>query len=120
MSTFDRCNIHSVDRTSVVAHGGIGEIAFARLLDTKDIKGACNFVDVATLPPGGSIGSHQHGADEEEFYFVLAGQGRMTRNGMSFDVICGDLIRNPPSGTHSLINTGNNPLSLLVFEVAVR
>ena len=120
MSTFERCNIYAVERTAVVAHGGVGEIAFARLLDAGDIQGACNFVDVATLPVGASIGSHQHRSDEEEFYFVIAGQGRMTRDGTSFDVARGDLIRNPPGSTHGLINTGDTPLSLLVFEVAVR
>jgi mannose-6-phosphate isomerase-like protein (cupin superfamily) len=43
----------------------------------------------------------------------------MTRNGNVFPVQAGDLIRNPPGGTHSLRNTGAGYLRIFVFELQV-
>jgi len=43
----------------------------------------------------------------------------MWRNGEEFPVRAGDLIRNPPSGEHSLYNLGPEPLRIFVFEVSV-
>ena len=43
----------------------------------------------------------------------------LRRNGEEFPVRAGDLIRNPPSGEHSLYNLGPEPLRIFVFEVSV-
>jgi mannose-6-phosphate isomerase-like protein (cupin superfamily) len=117
MTRFDRCNLGDLRLVEVSAHHGVGLIRFQRIADRDSLEGMCNFIDLAELPPSTSIGNHTHGADEEEFYLVLAGEGRMWRNGETFDVRAGDLIRNPPSGQHSLSNTGSVPLRLFVFEV---
>ncbi len=116
---FDRCNLAKLDLEPRIAHGGVGEISFARLADSDTLSGACNFIDVAVLPPGVSIGHHCHSPNEEEFYLILEGSGRMDRNGESFRVPPGDLIRNPPGGCHSPVNDGDNPIKIFVFEVAV-
>ena len=116
---FDRCNLDRLELTPTRAHGGDGLIGFARVVERRDIVGACNFIDVAQLPPGASIGRHTHGASEEEFYLVVSGSGEMYRNGERFPVEEGDLIRNPPNGTHSLRNTGSRPLRIFVFELEV-
>jgi mannose-6-phosphate isomerase-like protein (cupin superfamily) len=84
------------------------------------MAGACNFIDLAELPPGASVGSHTHGRLEEEFYLILTGTGEMTRNSDVFQVQPGDLIRNPPGGTHALRNTGGQVLKIFVFELEVR
>ncbi len=117
---FDRCNLDHLDLTGIRAHGGEGLIGFARVLDRERLGGSCNFIDLAELPPGTSIGPHTHEASEEEFYLVLTGTGEMCRNGELFEVRAGDLIRNPPGGTHSLRNTGASPLRIFVFELNVR
>jgi len=75
---------------------------------------------VALLPPGASIGLHRHRDDEEEFYLVLEGTGTMRCDGEEFPVRPGELVRNPPGGAHTLRNTGDVPLRIFVFEVAVR
>lgn len=116
---FDRLNLNEVTLSDVQAHQGNGMIRFARLCHEQQSKGACNFIDLAELPPGTSIGRHQHHPTEEEFYLILQGQGVMWRNGEEFSVQAGDLIRNPPSGEHSLHNPGPEPLRIFVFEVAV-
>ena len=101
------------------AHGGKGMIRFARLVDRAGSVAGCNFIDLAELPPGTSIGRHTHAASEEEFYLILDGIGEMTRNGEVFQVEPGDLIRNPPGGTHALRNTGAQALRIFVFELEV-
>lgn len=115
---FDRCNIYKVQRRATRAHDGEGYLSFARLATRAALSGACNFIDFTSMPPGSSIGLHTHGMDEEEFYLILEGEGTMHRDGQTFLVRPGDLVRNRPGGTHSLLNTGLTELKLFVFEVA--
>ena len=117
---FDRWNLYELNLAPIQAHGGEGLIRFARIADRAGLEGSCNFIDLAELPPGTSVGRHTHDVSEEEFYLVLTGTGEMTRNGETFTVNPGDLIRNPPGGTHSLRNTGSHPLRIFVFEVEAR
>lgn len=114
---FSRCNVFSLGQKAVQAHGGEGLIQFARIATSESLSSACHFIDFTTMPVGTSIGDHTHTCQEEEFYLILSGQGRMRRDGEEFDVGPGDLIRNRPSGTHGLTNTGSQPLQLFVFEV---
>jgi mannose-6-phosphate isomerase-like protein (cupin superfamily) len=116
---FDRCNIYDVQQNAVQAHDGEGQLSFARLATKAALSGACNFIDFTCMPPGSSIGLHTHRMDEEEFYLILEGEGTMHRDGVTFLVRPGDLVRNRPGGTHSLVNTGSTYVRLLVFEVAV-
>lgn len=117
---FSRCNLDALPLEPVRAHGGEGRIGFHRIASAAQLAGACNFIDLAVLPPGASIGLHRHREDEEEFYLVLEGAGVMRREGEEFAVGPGDLVRNPPGGAHALRNTGQGPLRVFVFEVAVR
>jgi mannose-6-phosphate isomerase-like protein (cupin superfamily) len=116
----DRCNLSRLELVDIQAHGGDGLIRFARIVDRAGVEAGCNFIDLAELPPGSSIGLHSHALSEEEFYLILDGTGEMTRNGEVFSVKAGDLIRNPPGGTHSLRNTGSQSLRIFVFELEVR
>jgi mannose-6-phosphate isomerase-like protein (cupin superfamily) len=117
---FDRCNIYEARQDAMRAHNGDGLLNFARLATGRELSGACNFIDFTCMPPGTSVGSHTHRTDEEEFYLVLEGEGTMQRDCVVFSVRAGDLIRNCPGGTHSLVNTGDTYLKLFVFEVAVK
>jgi mannose-6-phosphate isomerase-like protein (cupin superfamily) len=115
---FDRCNIYDVQQNAVRAHEGEGYLNFARIATRAALSGACNFIDFTCMPPGSSIGLHTHRMDEEEFYLILEGEGTMHRDGVTFLVRPGDLVRNRPGGTHSLVNTGSTDVRLFVFEVA--
>lgn len=116
---FGRCNLHELALEPTVAHGGEGTILFRRILTAADVRGACTFADYSVVPPGASVGEHTHAPDEEEYYLILAGAGRMRRNGEEFAVRAGDLVRNPPGGTHMLVNTGEGDLRMFVFELRV-
>ena len=76
-------------------------------------------MDFATLPPGSTIGLHTHSYADEEYYLVLAGEGTMVVEHRMFPVKAGDLIRNPPGGSHALSNNGNDDLQLFVFDLRI-
>jgi mannose-6-phosphate isomerase-like protein (cupin superfamily) len=42
----------------------------------------------------------------------------MMLDGETFEVGAGDVIRNVPRGTHGLANAGNEPLRMVVLDVA--
>lgn len=114
---FERCNLFDLALDEVRAHGGAGRIRFRRVLEAAQVSGPCNFVDLAVLPPGASIGRHRHAPDEEEFYLVLSGRGHLWRDGERLEVRPGDFVRNRPGGAHGLENTGTEDLTLFVFEL---
>jgi mannose-6-phosphate isomerase-like protein (cupin superfamily) len=97
-------------------HGGDGTILAHRVFSRAEGGVGAEFVDLAVLPPGTSIGRHRHGADRET-YLVLSGSGVMYRDGARFRVGTGDLVVNRPHGEHGLVNDSTDELWLLVFEV---
>jgi len=117
---FEHCNLYRLRLDDAQAHGGTGRIRCTRIATRQMLAWACRFLDYAALPPGTTIGEHTHTDGEEEFYLILHGQGEMRLNGQVFPVGPGDLVRNPPGGTHALVNTGAGELQIFVFEVEVR
>jgi mannose-6-phosphate isomerase-like protein (cupin superfamily) len=116
-AAFVRKNLGELVLSEVCAHGGDGEIRFARIAEAAAFAGGCNFVDYAELPPQASIGRHRHADDEEELYLVLEGSGVLWRDGEQLAVRAGDLVRNRPGGEHGLRNTGTAVLRLFVIEL---
>jgi len=98
-------------------HDGRGTLNGGRALDRPALGGgAWQFVDYWRLPPGTSIGEHLH-VEGYELYFVTAGRGVMTTNGVASEVAAGDLILNEPGDRHMLENTGEEALTCLVTAV---
>jgi mannose-6-phosphate isomerase-like protein (cupin superfamily) len=114
-----RSNLFRLRLEPTVAHGGTGTIEATRFATRDDLAGPCNYLDYAVLPPGTSIGEHRHGPDEEEYYLVLSGRGSMRLEDRELAVVAGDLVRNPPGGRHGLVNDGDQPLALFIFELSV-
>ncbi|HZG53586.1 MAG TPA: cupin domain-containing protein [Pyrinomonadaceae bacterium] len=65
------------------------------------------------LPVGAAVGRHHH-VDTEEVYYLLEGRGRMTVAGEAREVSAGDAVYIPRGTTHTLENTGDAPLRLLL------
>ena len=78
---------------------------------TSDIK-LCSLAE-EVLPPGASVGRHHHHATEE-VYYILSGRGRMTVGDEERAVTTGDAIFIPRATSHTLTNTGAEPLVLLL------
>ena len=116
---FSHCNLSSLALTRHQAHGGEQSIDFCRVADAGALAGGCNFIDLAVVPPGATIGRHRHAVDEEEFYLVLAGRALLYRDGQELTLGPGDLVRNPPGSEHGLRVIGDEPVRLFVFEVRV-
>lgn len=100
------------------AHQGKGPIFSRRIWLNDSFKTNWFVVTHAILPPGSSIGYHQHNT-REEVYHVISGKGRMTVNGHSFDVRDGDAALCNLRGSHGIYNNSNEDLELLVFSAAI-
>jgi quercetin dioxygenase-like cupin family protein len=109
----------SVSFSRTVAHDGSGEILTSRVV-TPSFKRGFRFLDMSVVPPGASIGVHRHASDNEEIYIVIDGKGLMRLGECEFEVGPGDVVLNPPDGTHGLSNTGHSDLRLVVIEIPTR
>ena len=65
------------------------------------------------LPAGKSVSRHYH-LETEEVYYILHGEGRMTVGSEAKDVSAGDAIFIPRGSTHTLENTGQTPMTILL------
>jgi mannose-6-phosphate isomerase-like protein (cupin superfamily) len=101
------------------AHDGDGYLRTARAIERAPGE-LVTFVDLTELPPGASVGRHTHGPDDEELYVVVDGTGVVELDGDELDVGPGDVVVNPPGGTHALRVTGDRPLRMVVVDVARR
>jgi mannose-6-phosphate isomerase-like protein (cupin superfamily) len=66
-----------------------------------------------TLPPGKTVTPHYHEM-LEEIYFILSGAGVMTIGDETQAVSAGDAIYIPKLHQHSLTNTGNEAMKILL------
>ena len=64
------------------------------------------------------IGEHRHGKNEE-IYFILEGQAKMTINGQDHEVKPGDFILNRAGWEHGLRNESSGNVKILVIEVGI-
>ena len=101
-----------------VAHDGKGQIQVDRVVSRLPNPG-CVFIDLVVVPPESTIGNHQHRSDEE-IYVVIEGHGRMTLGDRVVKVAPGDVVVNPPGGTHALQNRGGLPMRLVVVDIGSR
>jgi mannose-6-phosphate isomerase-like protein (cupin superfamily) len=97
-------------------HGGTGRIVFRRLLDEYDFTGAVDFVDFTIVPPGSSIGLHEHHGTEE-LYFVAAGEPLVEVDGCERRLSRGDVAIVHSGQAHRLINDRAEAVEILVIQV---
>lgn len=64
------------------------------------------------LPPGASIGMHEH-LDEEEVYYILSGTAETTDHGKTVILQAGDASLTQHGESHTVRNIGNEPLEIL-------
>lgn len=111
-------NFLEVALESGPSHRGEGEVRSVRLYTNEDFASPLRFLYYVEIPPGASIGYHQHKADEE-MYIVLSGCGLMMVDGETREVKAGDTIKNKPFGSHGLQNHTDQDLKLLIYEAAI-
>jgi gentisate 1,2-dioxygenase len=98
-------------------HDGQGALDWTVVLDHSDLKDRnLLFIHDDILPPGVTIGAHQHAGDEE-YYYVVSGKGTMTLDQERFEVRAGDITAVYRGGVHGLENTGDEDLRIIVICV---
>jgi mannose-6-phosphate isomerase-like protein (cupin superfamily) len=65
------------------------------------------------LPAGCAVGRHHH-LETEEIYYITSGTGRMTVGNETREVGAGDAVFIPRNETHTLENTGSEPMKILL------
>jgi mannose-6-phosphate isomerase-like protein (cupin superfamily) len=66
-----------------------------------------------TLEPGQAVAPHHH-REIEEIYYILSGRGVMKVGDEKREVAAGDAIYVPRGNSHTLENTGAEPIKLLL------
>ena len=75
-----------------------------------------NLFAVNTLPPGSSIGVHQHNS-EGEAYVILQGQATVTEDGQDFLLGPGDAEYCTGGHTHGIANDSDEVLAFLAIII---
>lgn len=118
-TTFHKSSDKMIRKPLVNCHEGVGPLDWTNVVDGEDLPGKrLRFLHRNILHPGDSIGIHGHSVDEE-YYYILSGEGTMTLDGKELRVGPGDLTGVFPGGSHGLRNTGEEQLHFIVFSVQV-
>lgn len=92
--------------------GGTGNVHLIHILDKEEMRGKVRLFAKIILEPNCSIGMHEH-VEEEEAYYILKGTGTVWDDGIKKEVHAGDVILTGNGASHSIENTGNEPLEFL-------
>lgn len=102
-----------------IIHEGIGLCKNTTVFDDPEIAAPVRFINYTILPPKTTFGMHEH-KNDNEFYVVLSGSGIYEQGDEKIQVKKGDIMMNAPFTAHGIINTGDEDLALLVFEVEIK
>jgi len=94
---------------------GIGEAYVYDIVKKEDLRGHGRLYAKIVLPPGSTIGWHQH-KGETEPYYILSGEGDFTdTDGSVTKVHAGDICTIEVNGYHALENDGTEDLALIAL-----
>jgi mannose-6-phosphate isomerase-like protein (cupin superfamily) len=96
--------------------GGEGEVTVQHLFTSPEFGGKVRLCALLTIPPGASIGMHQH-AGEDEVYLITRGSGLLTEEGRESCVTTGTAILTGKGASHAVRNDTTEPLEILAFIV---
>ena len=105
-----------IDRSN--EHGGAGEICFRRILSGTEFASPIDFIDYTSIPPGSSIGRHEHKGNEE-IYFVASGSPLMRVNGQESRLEKGGFAVVRSGEWHDLVNDTSHNVEILVIQVGL-
>ena len=92
--------------------GGAGTVTLQHFFKQDEITAKSRLCARLTLPPGASIGSHQH-VGEDEVYIVTKGSGLLDDGTVKTQVSTGDAILTGKGESHSIANNGITDLEII-------
>ena len=101
-----RNEMESEDKEKMREGKGITHLTY--LVDTDKERHTRLLAEI-TLNTGCSIGNHQHN-NETEYYFIISGTGIVNDDGKEVTVKAGDSIITGNGASHSIRNSGKDPL----------
>lgn len=99
-------------------HGGKGKVGYRRGLGPSTFSTNWAYVDHYVIPPGASIGMHEH-QGVEEVYLVIAGEGTAQVGTESAAFKKGDALPVKVKQPHGFTNTGTADMEMIVYGVAL-
>ena len=106
----------TIEETRTKAGGtGVGEVHFSHILTEEELRGHGRLYAKITIPPGFSIGWHQH-VGESEPYYIRSGVGDFTDNdGTKTQVTAGDVCVIEVGDYHSIENNGTEDVEMIAL-----
>ena len=98
---------------------GKGTAIARNFLKAEDFKNGAKSSGRVILPPGATIGYHQH-VGESETYFIVKGHGIFHDNGKDVPVTAGDVAIINGGEYHGLDNAGDSDLELITLVTVDR
>lgn len=92
--------------------GGEGSIEITHIFKQEELNGKSRLCAKISINPGCSIGLHEH-VNEEEIFYIIRGKGLAVDNGVKKEIKAGDAILTVGGTSHSVENTGDEPLEML-------
>lgn len=89
--------------------GGTGEVTIQHFFNKDEFTANARLCARLTLPPGASIGSHQH-ENEDEVYVIEQGRGILDDSKSRYTVTAGDAVLTGQGESHAIANDGDDDL----------
>ena len=96
--------------------GGPGSVTLTDLTGGTGTCKNCKMLCDVLIPPGAGIGYHQH-LTETEYYIMLEGTAEVDDNGVKVNVGPGDVVITGDGASHSIMNTGSQPVRMTAIVV---
>jgi mannose-6-phosphate isomerase-like protein (cupin superfamily) len=107
----------AVRPTTIAAdHDGQGTILFRRLATSAAFASGIDFVDFTSIPPGSTIGRHEHQGNEE-LYLIVSGTPLVRVQGEERRLKRGDITIVRSSQWHQLVNDTDEAVEIFVVQV---
>ena len=97
--------------------GGNGQVVIRHFFKKEEINAPCRLCAELSIPPGGSIGVHEH-LNEDEIFIIQKGKGIISSEGREVEVEAGDSIMTGRGASHAVKNTGDE--DLLITAVIIQ
>lgn len=95
---------------------GKGMVKREFLVESDNLRGKAKLFSRITIPPGNSIGMHDH-TDDFEIYYILKGKGQVLDNGELVEVTDGDIVYTADGNSHYIENIGNEELDFIAVVI---